>query len=920
MAQNIGTLISAAIRPNDSLDPIASAFATEIKGGFHTTDNLTSRNAIILERREWGMMCYVISENKTYQLTYNYINTTITDNSNWKEFSGSGGSGGNNTEWLDSVLSTTSIQPPFPTDGDRYLVGKKPSDVISWGTYSQPTFVVQWNATLSTWDVTYPTDGMSLRIDDEDNTIYKFQGNFPTGGWEKEMLGQIRSLEPTSLDGLSFFVNMDPPIDSYVKDMIFLTQFSTTNTGASVSVNINSMGDVYIKKPSRTGLVDLLPNEIETSFIYSMTYDGTYFQMVKPYEENAFDVKYYVEPNDYITVPPYYQYWVYGDLTIDGYLENYGNVIIMNGGLVLGTGTFSNFGQLLLFNTVGGGLTPSFYNTDTIQFSQENTIFGLSVSAAIVDGSITQSKVNISNSTFGKTGSLIGWTASGEFVWVDIDSVRVIGEAEDGDYTDGIFTDFTSSTPIGTAIDRFNEMLLLLAPTPPTNWNNAISSIGFSDTGYSSRALGTNTGVTIYTSITPTLTNTDIVGSQSSARVDTSGLTFSLVDEGSEIELVTLSGTATTLKNTGNIRHSASQDPYQGVSGKAGFWNGIIDFSLSSTLPSITPSSSQRTLQLFHPGTDSPETFTYYIDSPLTVAIGTVTASVPNMTNYISGVPTLTTSDTITSIGFSVSNVSSYFWAATSVYQIITGNIVGSTGDPDSYPTSYGETGNVTGKSGQVNTNQFSDLSFAFTVRGRNSIGTYGSTTAFTSTNHRVDTVSNESSRKTSGSGSYPASGYGSPFDSSQSLVVTYTEELQLRNGLYVYPSVNYTSVGGSDYSAATGTRWATFILGTFTNNSAFTLNINGSSGITSIGQANLLIEVKIDSATFWVNGDAAYSGVGNPGSVSDGVAAVVVGSSTATSRRITFGSVTYTGNIVVRIGFTGGGPQFTNLTATSIV
>jgi hypothetical protein len=34
MAKNIGTLISSAIRPNDSLDPIASAFGNEIKGGF----------------------------------------------------------------------------------------------------------------------------------------------------------------------------------------------------------------------------------------------------------------------------------------------------------------------------------------------------------------------------------------------------------------------------------------------------------------------------------------------------------------------------------------------------------------------------------------------------------------------------------------------------------------------------------------------------------------------------------------------------------------------------------------------------------------------------------------------------------------------------------------------------------------------
>ena len=34
-----------------------------------------------------------------------------------------------------------------------------------------------------------------------------------------------------------------------------------------------------------------------------------------------------------------------------------------------------------------------------------------------------------------------------------------IGAAEDGTYTDGLFTDFTIATPVGTAVDRFNEVL-----------------------------------------------------------------------------------------------------------------------------------------------------------------------------------------------------------------------------------------------------------------------------------------------------------------------------------------------------------------------------------------------------------------------------------------------------------------------------
>lgn len=43
---------------------------------------------------------------------------------------------------------------------------------------------------------------------------------------------------------------------------------------------------------------------------------------------------------------------------------------------------------------------------------------------------------------------------------------NVIGPAEDGTYTDGVFTDFNVNTPVGTAIDRFNELFLSLVPAP----------------------------------------------------------------------------------------------------------------------------------------------------------------------------------------------------------------------------------------------------------------------------------------------------------------------------------------------------------------------------------------------------------------------------------------------------------------------
>jgi hypothetical protein len=96
MAQNVGTLVGAAIRPLTDTMPIASAYATEIKGGLHFATSSTDRDAIIVERRDWGMMCYVIDDHQTYQLQYNLLNpggTDITDNNNWEVFSGSGGGG-----------------------------------------------------------------------------------------------------------------------------------------------------------------------------------------------------------------------------------------------------------------------------------------------------------------------------------------------------------------------------------------------------------------------------------------------------------------------------------------------------------------------------------------------------------------------------------------------------------------------------------------------------------------------------------------------------------------------------------------------------------------------------------------------------------------------------------------------------------
>jgi hypothetical protein len=71
-----------------------------------------------------------------------------------------------------------------------------------------------------------------------------------------------------------------------------------------------------------------------------------------------------------------------------------------------------------------------------------------------------------------------------------------IGPAEDGTYTDGLFVDFTPSTRTGTAVDRFNEVLKALAPSPAP----ALTSMSFTNSGVSGKvSFGTSNAISGYT-------------------------------------------------------------------------------------------------------------------------------------------------------------------------------------------------------------------------------------------------------------------------------------------------------------------------------------------------------------------------------------------------------------------------------------
>jgi len=81
MAEIVGTNVGAKIVPTDTADTYPSHDANYGKGGLHSVSDTTARNAISSERRDVGMMCYVTTEDKTYQLVGGVLDA------NWEELS-----------------------------------------------------------------------------------------------------------------------------------------------------------------------------------------------------------------------------------------------------------------------------------------------------------------------------------------------------------------------------------------------------------------------------------------------------------------------------------------------------------------------------------------------------------------------------------------------------------------------------------------------------------------------------------------------------------------------------------------------------------------------------------------------------------------------------------------------------------------
>ena len=162
--------------------------------------------------------------------------------------------------------------------------------------------------------------------------------------------------------------------------------------------------------------------------------------------------------------------------------------------------------------------------------------------------------VNISSGT-ATTASFLALDSSNNVVLTTSagGSGGAIGDPEDSGspngYVDGLFTDFTPSTPVGTPIDRFNEVLKILAPTPAPVVSSITSSVSSGVTAKLS--FGSSKAVTDYTS-SATTAGFDAVGANGiySASVSGSNLRLGIYDKTQDI--------------TGEINHHVVQSVTNG--------------------------------------------------------------------------------------------------------------------------------------------------------------------------------------------------------------------------------------------------------------------------------------------------------------------------------------------------------------------
>ena len=537
-----------------------------------------------------------------------------------------------------------------------------------------------------------------------------------------------------------------------------------------------------------------------------------------------------------------------------------------------------------------------------------------------------------SNSTLTQNDFLI-WSGG---TWVS--AAGIIGMPSDGTYTDGFFDTWTGSTTIANAVDDINEVLKKLAPSKPPELSTKTILLNSS---YASATLNkASDGTAVSYLLVSDLNTTDV--QLSDMTITSTGGGFNkvvgynltgFIDNTSVGSILYSNGNMTTGTTNASKLTAIEYDYWGGVAGKSDFWPAIVA-RINDVFSGL--SYGVHTVKISWSGSTELETtnlLTIYYDNPVTPSGNTLNLSAQTyVTRWISGVPTFSTNDLLAvNYGFTglvsqlyrpnpISASSSYASTVTNTLSGVqtSGTTITGVLNPVVQTAKYIEdiTVTVVATNGKGTATTYSNMTIATSQAGKTM---------------RVDTVSNESTRKLSGgiAGNFPSGGtYGGTYDSGATLLTgSYLYELQMLNGVYRRITGNYTTnfpIAGPNYSSDSNTdyRWVMFSY-SITAKSSILVTVNGANMSTVAGSQitdNMKIFVKVEGSTGWLDANNPYPGVGTP--INDSDFAMATASSTATTttlvKYVTFGSGNYTGTLYVRLGMiSGSNDTLTSITVT---
>lgn len=431
MPLNQGTLISSPIRPLSPGMTIATALSNEILGGLHSVQTLSDRDLITTDRRQFGMLVYIINDDDFYQLKQ-VSSPDISDNLNWDLINISGVA--STTEWLDSVISISGTPPGSPTLGDRYLVS---SGTGIWTPFNN--FIVEWDG--SNWNPTIPTEGTTIRVDDDSDAIFSFiQGVWTRYEFVKEPwtlrydvpLGLTLSVSTGSQYLIWGDLNVDGGIDSWGNITILNGQLTGSGSVATFSFGTLQQIELLTEIIGATGITvstgSLGERIVSTNLIAGTGISFSYGPGTEIEINSVFPTfpggrpKYIIEAVETVTVPDNELYYIYGDLEVRGTLDigTAGKVVVTNGALIAASGsTINNIGNVEVYNLL-----------------------------TTADDGI---KIDISQITFGKEGRIL-FESELKYVPILGATARVVTESDDLVYSTS--SAYLTST-VSTLFDRY---------------------------------------------------------------------------------------------------------------------------------------------------------------------------------------------------------------------------------------------------------------------------------------------------------------------------------------------------------------------------------------------------------------------------------------------------------------------------------